>query len=136
MRTAGRCPPLSDTRPTPLTWLILSARRVLTRFCTSVNGRVSDVMARLKIGASAGLTLAYKGGAGKSAGSSEPPALMAACTCCSATSMARPRPNCSVTMDTPLALVELMRLRPDIWPNCRSSGAVTVCAITSGLAPG
>jgi hypothetical protein len=39
-------------------------------------------------------------------------------------------------MDTPAALVELMRDRPGIWPNCRSSGAVTVWAITSGLAPG
>ena len=29
-----------------------------------------------------------------------------------------------------------MRGRPDIWPNWRSSGAVTVRAITSGLAPG
>jgi hypothetical protein len=39
-------------------------------------------------------------------------------------------------METPAALVELMRDSPGIWPNCRSSGAVTVCAITSGLAPG
>ena len=39
-------------------------------------------------------------------------------------------------MDTPAALVELMRDRPGISPNWRSSGAVTVCAITSGLAPG
>ncbi len=38
--------------------------------------------------------------------------------------------------ETPAALVELMRVRPDIWPNWRSSGAVTVRAITSGLAPG
>ena len=38
--------------------------------------------------------------------------------------------------DTPAALVELMRDRPAIWPNWRSSGALTVRDITSGLAPG
>jgi hypothetical protein len=38
--------------------------------------------------------------------------------------------------ETPAALLELMRDRPAIWPNWRSSGAVTVRAITSGLAPG
>ena len=58
IRTAGRWPPDSETWPTPETWLILSARRVLTRFCTSVSGRVSEVMARVSTGASAGLTLA------------------------------------------------------------------------------
>ena len=36
----------------------------------------------------------------------------------------------------PAALVELMRSRPDIWPIWRSSGAVTVLLMTSGLAPG
>jgi hypothetical protein len=41
-----------------------------------------------------------------------------------------------VMIDTPDALVELMRFRPDIWPNWRSSGAVTVRLMTSGLAPG
>ncbi|MNK78822.1 hypothetical protein D3C87_984700 [compost metagenome] len=136
MRTAGRCPPLSDTRPTPETWLIFCASRVFTRFCTSVSGSVSEVMASVSTGASAGLTLAYTGGAGRSAGSSEPPALMAACTSCSATSSVWPSENCSVMIDTPAALVELMRSRPDIWPNWRSSGAVTVLLMTSGLAPG
>lgn len=61
---------------------------------------------------------------------------MAACTSCSAMSMARPRSNCRVTMDTPAALVEAMRARPGICPNCRSSGAVTLRLMTSGLAPG
>src|SRR3546814_1978483 len=37
--------PLSVTRPTPSTWLIFSAIRVLTRFCTSVSGKVSEVIA-------------------------------------------------------------------------------------------
>ena len=136
IRTAGRCPPDNVTRPTPATWLIFSARRVLTMFWTSVSGSDSEVMASVRTGASAGLTLAYTGGAGRSAGSSEAPALIDACTCCSATSSASPSPNWSVTIDTPAALVDAMRDRPGIWPNCRSSGAVTVCAITSGLAPG
>ena len=135
-RTAGRCPPASVTRPTPLIWLIFCASRVLTMFCTSVSGRLSELMASCRIGASAGFTLAYTGGAGRSAGSSEPPALMAACTCCSAAAIDSFSPNCSVTMDTPAALVLLMRASPAIWPNCRSSGAVTVRLITSGLAPG
>ena len=136
MRTAGRWPPDSVTRPTPLTCEIFCASRVLTRFCTSVSGRLLEVTANVSTGASAGLTLAYTGGAGRSAGSSELPALMAACTSCSAESSDRSSPNCSVITDTPAALVELMRASPAIWPSWRSSGAVTVWLITSGLAPG
>ena len=63
-------------------------------------------------------------------------ALIAACTCCSATSSARLRSNCSVMTDAVLELVEVICLSPGIWPNWRSSGAVTAEAITSGLAPG
>ena len=58
IRTAGRWPPASVTRPTPETWLIFCASRVLTRFCTSVSGTVSDEIASVSTGASAGLTLA------------------------------------------------------------------------------
>ena len=58
MRTAGRWPPASVTRPTPLTWLIFCASRVLTRFCTSVSGIVSELIASVSTGASAGFTLA------------------------------------------------------------------------------
>jgi len=61
---------------------------------------------------------------------------MAACTSCSATSSVWPSVNCSVTIDTPAALVELIRSSPAIWPNWRSSGAVMVLLITSGLPPG
>ena len=57
-RTAGRWPPARVTRPTPSIWLILSASRVLTRFCTSVKGRLEDVTASCSTGASAGLILA------------------------------------------------------------------------------
>ena len=58
IRTAGRWPPARLTRPTPETWLIFSARRVETRFCTSVSGSVDEVTASVSSGASAGLTLA------------------------------------------------------------------------------
>ena len=58
MRIAGFCPPSRLTSPTPVTWLIFCARRVLTMFCTSVSGSSLEVMARLITGVSAGLTLA------------------------------------------------------------------------------
>ena len=38
--------------------------------------------------------------------------------------------------EAPAELVEDIWLRPGIWPNCRSSGAVIDEVITSGLAPG
>ena len=44
--------------------------------------------------------------------------------------------NCSVITEAPAELVEVIRSSPDIWPNWRSRGAVTVWAMTSGLAPG
>ncbi len=46
------------------------------------------------------------------------------------------RSNCNVTIDDPLELIDVICLRPGSWPNCRSSGAVTPDAMTSGLAPG
>ena len=86
-------------------------------FCTSGSGRLSEVTASCMMGASAGLTLAYTGGAGRSAGSRVPAAFMAACTCCSAASMFRCSANCSVISDTPALLTLLMRSSPDIWPS-------------------
>ena len=71
-----------------------------------------------------------------SRGRNVPPALMAACTCCSAMSMFRSKPNCSVMTELPNELVDVICLRPGTCPNCRSSGAVTDEAMTSGLAPG
>src|SRR5256885_790320 len=93
-------------------------------------------MRSVMIGASAGLTLLYVGGAGRSAGSRLPPALIAACTSCSAASRSIARSNCSVTTDAPPELVDDIWLRPGIWPNWRSSGAVIDEVTTSGLAPG
>ena len=44
--------------------------------------------------------------------------------------------NCRVITDAPPELVEDIWFSPGIWPNWRSSGAVTDEVITSGLAPG
>jgi hypothetical protein len=38
--------------------------------------------------------------------------------------------------EAPAEEFDVMRVSPGIWPNWRSSGLVTVSAITSGLAPG
>ena len=38
--------------------------------------------------------------------------------------------------DDPPELIDVIWLSPATSPNCRSSGAVTADAITSGLAPG
>jgi hypothetical protein len=69
-------------------------------------------------------------------GSVEPAALIADCTSCAAASMSRLRSNCSVTWLMPNELDEVMTCRAGIWPNCRSSGAVTSEEMVSGLAPG
>ena len=135
-RTAGRWPPLIETKPTPESWEIFWARLVSARSCTRCSGSVSEVSASVSTGVSAGLALLYTGGLGRSRGSSAPAALMAACTCCSATSIWYSMMNCSVISEAPNDEVDVICLRPGSWPNWRSSGVVTDEAITSGLAPG
>src|SRR5262249_59555966 len=132
----GGGPPLMLTRPTPGNCEIFCASRVSARSSTWINGSVFEVSAKVRIGASAGLTLAYIGGAGRSDGRRLPAALIAAWTCCSATSRLRDRLNCSVMTEAPPELVEDIWLSPGICPNCTSSGAVTAEVMTSGLAPG
>ncbi len=46
------------------------------------------------------------------------------------------RSNCNTITELPSELVEVIWSRPGTCPNCRSKGAVTDDAITSGLAPG
>src|SRR5262245_12446741 len=133
---AGFWPPLMLTNPTPGSCEIFWARLVSVRSCTRVRGKVSEVTARVSTGVSAGLTLLYTGGVGRSFGKKLDAVLMAAWTCCSATSMLRSRLNWSVTSEAPDELVDVIRLRPGSWPNWRSSGVVTDDAMTSGLAPG
>ena len=57
-RTAGTWPPLMLTRPTPGCCEIFCASLVSPASSTWVSGNVSEVSARVRIGASAGLTLA------------------------------------------------------------------------------
>jgi len=57
MRTAGRWPPARLTRPTPVTCAIFGAIAVSTISCRRVSGRVSERTARVRMGASAGMTL-------------------------------------------------------------------------------
>ena len=61
---------------------------------------------------------------------------MEAWTSCSATSMFRSSANCSVITELPSELVDVIWFNPGSCPNCRSRGAVTADAMTSGLAPG
>ena len=56
-RTAGRRPPAKLTRPTPLTCDKRCARRFSTMSCTRVMGSVGELMASVRMGASAGFTL-------------------------------------------------------------------------------
>src|SRR5271167_904068 len=61
---------------------------------------------------------------------------MAASTSRAAASISRFRSNCSVTLDDPRLLDEVISVTEAILPNCRSSGVATDEAIVAGLAPG
>src|SRR3984957_1868837 len=94
----------------------------------------SDVIVRIRIGASAGLALRYLGFCGRFAGNWLRAALMAACTSRAAASMLRSMSNCSVTDEAPSELDEVIWLTPRVRPNWRSSGVATEEAMVSGLA--
>src|ERR1700730_2795295 len=97
---------------------------------------VSDVNARIMMGASAGLTFRYVGLFGRFGGSWLRAALMAACTSRAAASILRFRSNWSTTVLAPSRLVEVISVTPAMRPNWRSSGVATAEAMVSGLAPG
>src|SRR5271170_7816697 len=97
---------------------------------------MSEVSARIRIGASAGLTLRYVGLLGRFAGRFARAALIAACTSRAAPLMSRFKSNCSVIELEPSVLDEVISFTPAMWPSCRSSGAATDDAMISGLAPG
>ena len=111
---AGFCPPLKVTSPTPGSCDILGTSRVSARSSTAVRGSAFDVNPSVRIGASAGFTLLYTGGLGRSLGRNDEAAFMAACTCCSAMSRARLRSNWSVITELVLELVDVICLRPGI----------------------
>ena len=58
MRMAGRMLPCTDTWPTPDTWLRRGASRVSATSLRSRSGTDAEVSARVRIGVSAGFTLA------------------------------------------------------------------------------
>src|SRR5579884_1669716 len=97
---------------------------------------MSDVRARIRIGASAGFTLRYVGFIGRFAGRYALAALMAACTSRAAALISRFRSNCNVMFADPSELTEVISVTPEIRPNCRSSGVATDDAMVCGLAPG
>ena len=57
MRTAGFWPPLMLTRPTPANCDSFGARRVSTMSSTSDKGMLSELIAKVRTGASAGFVL-------------------------------------------------------------------------------
>jgi hypothetical protein len=61
---------------------------------------------------------------------------MAACTSRAAASILRLRSNCSVMLELPRVLDDVISVTPAMRPNCRSRGVATAEAIVSGLAPG
>src|SRR5215475_2415596 len=73
---------------------------------------------------------------GRFAGRYPRAALMAACTSRPAASMLRLRSNCSVMLELPNVLDEVISVTPAMRPNWRSRGVATAEAIVSGLAPG
>src|SRR5271154_1497142 len=97
---------------------------------------LSELRARMRMGASAGLTLRYVGWPGRSAGSWLRAALMDACTSRAAALISRLRSNCRVIEVLPRPLEEVICVTPAMRPNWRSSGVATAEAMVSGLAPG
>ncbi len=56
IRTAGCCPPPTNTCPTPSTWAIRWASTVSAASKTWGSGKVAEVSARIMIGVSVGFT--------------------------------------------------------------------------------
>src|SRR5262249_55378012 len=94
------------------------------------------VRPRKTTGCEAGFCLRNVGGEGNPDGSSGIAAAMAVCTSTAALSSPRSSANCSVTLDVPVLLEEIIESTPAIVVNCRSSGLATVAAMVEGSAPG
>src|SRR3989442_1325800 len=135
-RTAGLAPPPTTTWPMPSTCASFWANTESAASNTRPIGSASEVSARIRIGASAGLTFRYVGLLISPDGSWLRAALMAACTSRAAASMLRFRSNWRITVVAPSRLGEVISDTPAIRPNWRSSGVATDEAIVSGLAPG
>ena len=81
---------------------------------------VFEVSERIRMGASAGLTLRKLGRVGRFGGRSPAAALMAACTSRAAASTSRSRSNCRVKLTEPSELTEVISVRPAMRPKRRS----------------
>src|SRR5579864_4634147 len=99
-------------------------------------GRDLLVTANIMMGWSAGLLFLNDGGAGIPGGNSGIASAIAVWTSTAAPSMSRSRANCSVMLEEPIALVEVIESRPAMVVNCRSSGVATAEAMIAGSAPG
>src|SRR5262245_367633 len=102
----------------------------------SCDGAVSEVSARKMTGASAGLTLRYAGGVGRSSGSCPIATEMADCAPSAAASRLRLGSNSSVIWELASVLLDVIEVIPAMVANRRSSGAAIEIAMVSGLAPG
>ena len=101
-----------------------------------VDGSVSELSTRKRIGWSAGFVFWNEGGDGIPGGRPRCAAAMRCWTSCDAESMSRLKSNCSVMLVCPCELRELIEVMPEIVANCFSRGVATEEAIVSGLAPG
>src|SRR4051812_48719949 len=102
----------------------------------SVKRIVGDVTKKERTGESPGFTLRKEGGEGIPGGRSGMASAMAVSTSTVAPSISRPRLNCSVMLEDPWLLFEVIESSPAMVVNCRSRGVATDDAMVSGLAPG
>ncbi len=124
------------TSPTPATCASFCASTVDALSYSAEDGRRGEDRASAMMGACDGFTFTNVGLPVMPEGSCPRTALMAACTSRAASSMSRLRSNCRVTLVLPWLLLERMLVTPAMLPSERSSGAATVDAMLSGLAPG
>jgi hypothetical protein len=103
---------------------------------TTCSGSIGELIARYRIGWSAGLTLRRKGGLGIALGSRRWAAMMPAATSWAAASMSRSRSNIRVMRVLPLLLLDVIAASPAMVENWASSTVATDEAIVSGSAPG
>ena len=132
----GGGPPAIATRPTPCTCDSLGARRFSTRSFTRITGSEGEVMASVRMGASAGLTLLYSGGAGQVAGQQVAARVDGRLHLLLGHVERHVERKRSVITEAPPELVDDICDSPGIWPNCRSSGAVTLRSSRPGSRPG
>ena len=112
-RIAGFWPPLMLTSPTPGSCEIFWASRVSARSCDLATAAASSRSAPASGSARRpDWSCCRSAGSADRAAGRSPAALIAACTCCSATSMSSSSANCSVMTEQPSELVDVICVRP------------------------